>query len=65
MARIYTVNCLIASVAVAFVVSGCTMSDNKWMTALKERQKPKQNFKGFDQEEEITYWPNKPRKNNA
>lgn len=65
MARIYIVNGFIASIAVALICSGCQMSDNKWMTALKERQKPKQNFKGFDEEEEITYWPNKSRRNKA
>ena len=54
--------CLLATLLVAFVISGCQSSNNKWTTAWKERTKPKPQFQGLEGSEEVTYWPYKPSK---
>ncbi len=60
MIRISNMNCLAATLLVAFVVSGCQTSNNRWI-AWKE-QKPKPQFKGLENNEKVTYWPYKSDK---
>lgn len=55
---------LAAILAVACTISGCQSSGN-WMTAWKERTKPKAEFKDPNNTEQLTYWPYKSVKNKA
>jgi hypothetical protein len=64
MAPISRLNCLVATVLVAFMISGCQSPNSKWSTAWKERTKPKQKFQGVEGPEEVTYWPYKTSKEN-
>ena len=59
MARNISLNCLVATLCVAFVVSGCQSSNSKLVSAWKERTKPKTEFKSSEPDEVVTYWPYK------
>lgn len=65
MVRNSKLQCFVAAMLVAFLCLGCQTTDNKWVSAWKERTKPKPKFQGLDDTEEVTYWPYKPDKSRS
>ena len=62
MVRNSNLHCFVAALLVAFLCLGCQTTENKWVSAWKERTQPKPKFQGLDDTEQVTYWPYKPDK---